>query len=73
MAQNDFSFAEPAKWTVISTGVVIWAVRLGHIITTFASTASAWIQFDPITLVQGVNKSEDDEKAAQMFQSRRKR
>ncbi len=27
--QNYFSFVEPAKWTVISTGVVIWAVRLG--------------------------------------------
>ncbi len=54
--QDYSSLVEPAKWTVISTGVVIWAVRLGHIITTFASTASAWVYFDPLTVIQSVKE-----------------
>ncbi len=71
------SFVEPAKWTVISTGVVIWAVRLGHIITTFASTASAWVYFDPLTVIQSVKDktigSESENITENMFDSDRKK
>ncbi len=56
-----YTYAEPAKWTVISTGVVIWAVRLGHVITAFASTATAWFQFDPLTVIQQTTKNDDRE------------
>jgi hypothetical protein len=72
VSESSLSFSEPAKWTVISTGVVIWAIRLGHIITTFASTASAWIQFDPITLIHGNNKNDEDDQQSSLFDSRRK-
>ncbi len=69
------SLVEPAKWTVISTGVVIWAVRLGHIITTFASTASAWVYFDPLTVIQGVKEktSADDNVTEAMFETSQKK
>ncbi len=73
--QNYFSFVEPAKWTVISTGVVIWAVRLGHIITTFASTASAYVYFDPLTVIHSVKEklNSDDNITEAMFDTSRKK
>ncbi len=73
--QDFSSFAEPAKWTVISTGVVFWAVRLGHVITTFASTASAWVHFDPLTVIQAVKEktSADDNITEAMFDTKQKR
>ena len=74
--RQDFSsFAEPAKWTVISTGVVIWAVRLGHIITTFASTASAWVYIDPLTVFpSGKDKTcPEDNISEAMFDADRKK
>ena len=72
--QDYSSFVEPAKWTVISTGVVIWAVRLGHIITTFASTASAWVYFDPLTVIQSAKQihDSDDTITESMFDARGK-
>ena len=74
-SQDYSSLVEPAKWTVISTGVVIWAVRLGHIITTFASTASAWVYFDPLTVIQAVKeKSSDEENITEaMFETSQKK
>lgn len=74
-SQDFSSLVEPAKWTVISTGVVIWAVRLGHIITTFASTASAWVYFDPLTVIQSIKEksSSDDHVTEAMFDASQKK
>ncbi|MGN6547614.1 MAG: cadherin domain-containing protein, partial [Aureliella sp.] len=72
------TFVEPAKWTVLSTGMVIWAVRVGQVIATFAPTATAWIQFDPLTVIQqagSIGLSDDDKEAnsisEQMFDNKK--
>jgi hypothetical protein len=74
------TFVEPAKWTVLSTGRVIWAVRIGQVIATFAPTATAWIQFDPLTVIQqaGTIGLTDDDKEAnsiteKMFDNQQKK
>lgn len=73
--QEYTSLIEPAKWTVISTGMVIWAVRLGHIITTVASTASAWVYFDPLSVIQSVKEknSSDENITEAMFDTKQTR
>jgi hypothetical protein len=75
-----FTFVAPAKWTVISTGIVLWAVRVGQVVATLASSASAFMPFDPLTVIQQahLNGSKDDDSEAnsiteQMFDNQQKK
>ncbi|MGN6135723.1 MAG: Ig-like domain-containing protein, partial [Aureliella sp.] len=62
-------FVEPAKWTVISTGAVLWSVRVCQLAAALASTARAWSHFDPVVIIQQsqLNLIDDDDTDADGF------
>lgn len=39
--------------TALGTGLVIWLVHAGQFAAALLSTASAWVQLDPLTVIQG--------------------
>jgi hypothetical protein len=64
-----FTFVEPAKWTVISTGAIFWSVRVCQLAATLASTARVWNHFDPVVIIQQSQLSliEDEDTEADGF------
>ncbi|MGN6543719.1 MAG: beta strand repeat-containing protein, partial [Aureliella sp.] len=73
-----YTFVEPAKWTAISTGLVIWSLRVYQVVATLASTAKAWTQFDPIMILQSSplamrDEGEEDGITEKMFDNQNDR
>jgi hypothetical protein len=64
-----YTFVEPAKWTVISTGAILWTVRVCQLAAALASTARAWSHFDPVVIIQQSQLSliEDEDTEADGF------
>jgi hypothetical protein len=43
----------------LSVGYVIWILRGGTILTTFVSALPAWQSFDPLPILQSVNRKDE--------------
>lgn len=60
--------------TSLSVGYVVWILRGGSILTTFMSALPAWQSFDPLPILQSVDrKGEDDDDSLLSIATRRNR
>ncbi|MCC7336569.1 MAG: cadherin domain-containing protein, partial [Pirellulaceae bacterium] len=58
-SQSDWiSQIDPYVATAVGTGIVIWLVHAGQFAAALLSTASTWVQLDPLTVLQGAGESE---------------
>ncbi|MCA9157904.1 MAG: hypothetical protein KDA72_06225 [Planctomycetales bacterium] len=58
-SQTDWiSQIDPYVATAVGTGIVIWLVHAGQFAAALLSTASTWVQLDPLTVLQGTGESE---------------
>lgn len=48
-----FIQVDPLVATALGTGLVIWLTHVGQFAAALISTASAWVQLDPLTVIQG--------------------
>jgi hypothetical protein len=46
--------------TAVSTGVAIWVMYVGQAIAALISTSAAWVQIDPLVVMQGDNSEDKD-------------
>jgi hypothetical protein len=46
--------------TAVSTGIAIWVMYLGQLVVTVLSTSAAWVQIDPLVVMQGDNSVDKD-------------
>ena len=63
--QELFYNRDPILTTAISTGVVVWVIQAGQFAAAVLSTAPAWVQLDPLTVLD--RQSKEEEKAAALF------
>jgi hypothetical protein len=63
-----FTYMDPIVATAVGTGLVIWLVHAGQIAAAVLSTASAWVQLDPLTVLQEVGVCDEaDTSEEKMF------
>ena len=53
LVDSTFVHVDPLIATALGTGAVIWLVHAGQLAAALLSTASAWVQLDPLTVIQG--------------------
>ena len=58
---NWISQVDPYVATAVGTGIVIWFVHAGQVAAALLSTASTWVQLDPLTVLQGTDDTEASE------------
>lgn len=68
-----FVHVDPLVATAVGTGLVIWVIHAGQFAAALISTASAWVQLDPLTVIQGaqlhaVSRDETETSAEMMFE-----
>jgi hypothetical protein len=54
-----FENMNPIVTMAVGTGLVIWVVQASQVAAVLLSTASAWVQLDPLTVIQGVGDAEE--------------
>ncbi len=54
--QDWLSQVDPLVATAVGTGIVIWLVHAGQFAAALLSTASTWVQLDPLTVLQGTKE-----------------
>jgi hypothetical protein len=47
--------------TSLSVGYVIWILRGGSVLTAFMSAMPAWQSFDPLPILQSIERQNEDE------------
>ncbi|MEZ6135352.1 MAG: cadherin domain-containing protein [Pirellulaceae bacterium] len=52
LSQDYFAHLDPMVTTAVGTGVVIWLIHVGQVVAALLSTASSWVQLDPLTVLQ---------------------
>jgi hypothetical protein len=65
-----FENFNPIVTMAVGTGLVIWIVQASQVAAVLLSTASAWVQLDPLTVIQGVGSVEEPATAEEkLFES----
>jgi hypothetical protein len=62
-----FDNLNPIVTTAVGTGVVIWLIHASQVAAAVLSTASAWVQLDPLTVLQGASLGDEANSAEEML------
>lgn len=54
--EGNFIHVDPLVATALGTGLVIWLIHAGQFAAALLSTASGWVQLDPLTVLEGSPK-----------------
>jgi hypothetical protein len=62
-----FDNLNPMTTAALGTGVVIWVIHASQVAAALLSTTSAWVQLDPLTVLQGASQDDELSSAEEML------